>query len=66
MNLISIIITYIELQHSSTPRRKREIENLKEWLDVQFRDIHQKLSGVVASQDKLQQALLRKKSRQVR
>ena len=43
----------------------RDLKELKDWLDVQFHKIHQKLDAVASSQDKIHQALLRKKSQKV-
>lgn len=50
---------------TSTPRHSNEEQTLKQWLEFQFMEIHKKLNVISDKQERLQQALLKKKSRKV-
>ena len=50
---------------TSTPRQSNEEQTLKQWLEFQFMEIHKKLNVISDKQERLQQALLKKKSRKV-
>ena len=50
---------------TSTSRHSNEEQTLKQWLEFQFMQIKKKLNTISEKQERLQQALLKKKSKNV-